>query len=227
MSRARILLIERHRGAHESLLPSLQKKYDITVVQSGKQAAAAAEKVRPQAVIVDALSMSSNGDRIIRQVKHDIPGVPVCHLRPAGEGSSTADVVLSKPFTARKLINALERIFALQRPAAHDERVIRRGSFSLHQDRRILAANGQETQLTPKLALLVELFFQHPNETLDRSTLMQKVWNTDYIGDTRTLDVHIRWFRRAIEKNPAKPVYLKTVRGIGYRFEPPADTENS
>ncbi|MBW4438293.1 MAG: response regulator transcription factor [Pleurocapsa minor GSE-CHR-MK-17-07R] len=217
------MLVERHRAAHESVLSSLQKKYDVTTVQSGKQAAAQAATVLPQAVIIDALSMSTNGDRIVRQVKNDIAGVPVFHLRPAGEGSSGADVVLTKPFTARKLINALERVFESQRPATRDERILRRGNFSLQQDRRILTAHGIETQLTPKLALLVDLFFQHPNETLDRSTLMQKVWNTDYIGDTRTLDVHIRWFRRAIEKNPARPVYLKTVRGIGYRFEPSAD----
>jgi DNA-binding response OmpR family regulator len=73
----------------------------------------------------------------------------------------------------------------------------------------------------PKQALLVETFFRHPGETLARKTLMEKVWNTDYIGDTRTLDVHIRWLRQAIEKDPGSPRYLLTVRGVGYRLEMP------
>ncbi|MCA9909541.1 MAG: winged helix-turn-helix domain-containing protein, partial [Anaerolineae bacterium] len=79
----------------------------------------------------------------------------------------------------------------------------------------------QETILTPKLSQLVEIFLRHPGQTLDRKLLMAQVWDTDYLGDTRTLDVHIRWFRRAVEDNPSKPLYLKTVRGIGYRLELP------
>jgi DNA-binding response OmpR family regulator len=62
----------------------------------------------------------------------------------------------------------------------------------------------------------MEVFMQHPDETLDRKTLMTQVWETDYMGDTRTLDVHVRWIRKAIETDPGKPRYLKTVRGIGY-----------
>ena len=73
--------------------------------------------------------------------------------------------------------------------------------------------------MTPKLVQLVETFFRHPDETLDRKMLMERVWNTSYLGDTRTLDVHVRWIRRAIEANPSKPRYLKTVRGVGYRLE--------
>jgi DNA-binding response OmpR family regulator len=87
--------------------------------------------------------------------------------------------------------------------------------------RRVLVANGQETQLTPKLAVLVEMFLKHPGETLDRKTLMVQVWDTDYLGDTRTLDVHVRWIRQAIEPDPGKPRYLKTIRGVGYRLDIP------
>jgi DNA-binding response OmpR family regulator len=90
--------------------------------------------------------------------------------------------------------------------------------------RRILFANGQETSLTPKLVLLVETFFRHPGETLDRALLMERVWDTSYLGDTRTLDVHVRWIRRAIEENPGTPRYLKTVRGVGYRLDVPSAT---
>src|SRR5262249_26377608 len=90
--------------------------------------------------------------------------------------------------------------------------------------RRVLFVGGQEIQLTPKQALLFEIFMQHPGEVLDRKILMEKVWQTNYLGDTRTLDVHIRWIREAIESNPGKPRYLRTIRGVGYCFEVPEDS---
>ncbi len=141
------------------------------------------------------------------------------HLHPGrkGSASSPADVVLYLPFTARKIANAIERL--LHRVSS--DSMITCGPFSVNISRRILSANGQDTALTPKLALLVETFLRHPGETLDRKLLMERVWDTSYLGDTRTLDVHIRWIRRAIEENPGKPRYLKTVRGVGYRLEVP------
>jgi DNA-binding winged helix-turn-helix (wHTH) protein len=72
---------------------------------------------------------------------------------------------------------------------------------------------------------LMGLFLQHPDQTLERKHIMQQVWETDYLEDTRTLDVHIRWLRKVVEPNPRKPKYLVTVRGIGYRFEIPDEDE--
>jgi DNA-binding response OmpR family regulator len=114
-------------------------------------------------------------------------------------------------------MNCIERL--LHQPT--DEEIILCGPLAMNLSRRVLVANGQETQLTPKLALLVELFLRNPGKTLDRRALMEHVWQTDYLGDTRTLDVHIRWFRRAIETDPGNPLYIKTVRGVGYRLELP------
>jgi DNA-binding response OmpR family regulator len=115
------------------------------------------------------------------------------------------------------LINSIERLL----PLAGDDGILTCGPFSMDVSRRVLVANGQETQLTPKLAVLVEMFLNHPGETLDRKTLMVEVWDTDYLGDTRTLDVHVRWIRQAIEPEPGKPRYLKTIRGVGYRLDIP------
>ena len=79
-----------------------------------------------------------------------------------------------------------------------------------------------ERRLTPKLAHLLAQFMRHPHQVLTRRELMRRVWHTDYIGDTRTLDVHIRWVREIIEEKPAKPQFLKTVRGKGYILAIPA-----
>lgn len=216
MSRATVLLIERRRAQHTSFGDALKKRYGVISVPSGNQALAAADEQLPSVVVLDAISMQSHGDRIGKQIKGGLPAVPLIHLLPARRVSA-ADVVLALPFTARKLMNCIERLLH----QATDEEMILCGPLSMNLSRRVLIANGQETQLTPKLALLVELFLRNPGKTLERKALMEHVWQTDYLGDTRTLDVHIRWFRRAIEFDPSNPLYLKTVRGVGYRLELP------
>jgi DNA-binding response OmpR family regulator len=127
-----------------------------------------------------------------------------------------------------------------------DSEVLRRGRLTFHVKRRsvtgdpggrgdtpvlTLRAEGKaseqtpERHLTPKQALLLELFMRHPGEVLTREFLMKRVWNTDYTGDTRTLDVHIHWVREAIEEDTGSPRYLHTVRGVGYRFQVPASAD--
>lgn len=210
------MLIERRLAQHTSFGDALKKRYEVISVPSGSRALVVADEQAPNVVVLDAISMQSHGDRISKQVKSGLPGIPLIHLLPARR-ESAADVVLALPFTARKLMNCIERMLHQE----SDEEMIRCGPLAMNLSRRVLIANGQETQLTPKLALLVELFLRNPGKTLDRKALMEHVWQTDYLGDTRTLDVHIRWFRRAIETDPGNPLYLKTVRGVGYRLELP------
>lgn len=213
---ARILIIER-TGAFSD---ALKKRYDITSVPSGKQGLASIHAGDYAVAILDAISMRTPGDRLARQLKDGLGTIPLIHLHPGPKASANtpADVVLFMPFTARKITNTIERLL---HPVSGDA-VVTCGPFTVNLSRRILVANGQETSLTPKLALLVETFFRHPGETLDRALLMERVWDTSYLGDTRTLDVHVRWIRRAIEENPGSPRYLKTVRGVGYRLDVPA-----
>jgi DNA-binding response OmpR family regulator len=214
---ARILVIER-TGSFSS---ALKKRYDVTSVPNGKLALELARANEYAVVVLDAISMRTPGDRIARQLREGLGTIPLIHLHPGTKESADtpAEAVLFLPFTARKLNNTIERLL---HPVG-GESVVTCGQFSVNVTRRVLVANGQETTLTPKLALLVETFFRHPGVTLDRKLLMERVWDTSYMGDTRTLDVHIRWIRRAIEENPSDPRYLRTVRGVGYRLEIPAD----
>lgn len=215
---ARILFIER-TGAYSD---ALKKRYDVTSVPSGKQGLTSVREGKFAVAVLDAISMRTPGDRIARQLKEGLGAIPLIHLHPGSKASANtpADIVLFMPFTARKIANAIDRLL---HPVGSDA-VVTCGPFSVNMSRRVLVANGQETSLTPKLARLVETFFRHPGETLDRALLMERVWDTSYLGDTRTLDVHVRWIRRAIEENPSVPRYLKTVRGVGYRLELPTPT---
>jgi DNA-binding response OmpR family regulator len=218
MGAARVLLIGRPRAQQSPLISALEKRYEIVVTPSGKQALSLAQKFTPQVVVLDAISLRTPGDRICQDLRRWME-YPIVHLHPGPRESveSLADVLLFEPFTSRKLINSIERLL----PLSGDNGTISCGPFLMDVSRRVLVANGQETQLTPKLAVLVELFLKHPGETLDRKTLMVQVWDTDYLGDTRTLDVHVRWIRQAIEPEPGKPRYLKTIRGVGYRLDIP------
>lgn len=217
MTKPLIILVERHHGRdHDSYFDSLQRHFVLVPVTSGKQALA---HVIPDAVVLNALSLRSPGDRIARQLKTGLPSVPLIHLHPLCKTDSPADTVLCPPFTARKLISTIKRLLPAPDEIEQADSLLICGMITMNLTRRLLIAQGQETPLTPKLAALIEVFLRHPGETLERRWLMQHVWQTDYVEDTRTLDVHVRWFRRLIEPNPNKPCYLKTVRGVGYRLD--------
>ena len=161
--------------------------------------------------------MRSSGARSCLRLRRALPETPIIHTRLMGEPedhSAEADVYLEHPFTARKLLN---RIRALLPADGHQDEVVRYGELIVYVSKPSVEVAGRgEKRLTPKLMQLLQEFLRHPNETVTRRQLMQNVWKTDYVGDTRTLDVHIRWIRELIEVNPASPQLLRTIRGQGY-----------
>ncbi len=218
MEAARVLLIGRNQTKNGSFGNSLKKRYDVVIAANGTEAFQLAQEHMPHVIVLDAVSMRTTGERICRSLHAEIGDIPIIHIHPGPLElvDTPADLVLIPPFTSRKLVNGIERIIKFS-----DDKTVSTGPFSLNIARRTLEVNGHETQLTPKVTLLLELFLRQPGKVLDRKVLMEEIWNTDYMGDTRTLDVHIRWIREAIEKNPGKPAYLKTVRGIGYLLDIP------
>ncbi len=103
--------------------------------------------------------------------------------------------------------------------------LLRAGDLTLNLESCHLTKGELTYKLTPKECKLLEVFMSNEGKVLTRKFLMKEVWETDYMGDTRTLDVHIRWLRKKIEDDPSSPLYLRTVRGVGYRFE--VQTSNS
>ena len=143
-----------------------------------------------------------------------VPATPRILLTAAQHVSrvyGAANTVLAPPFTTRKLRN---RVHNLLPPELGKWREI--GPTRFNQSHRWVVCNGRDTRLTKIGARLLMVFLDDPNTMLSRAYLMKHVWETDYIGDTRTLDVHISWLRRAIEADPRQPQLLQTVRGSGY-----------
>jgi DNA-binding response OmpR family regulator len=123
---------------------------------------------------------------------------------------------MTPPFTSRKLLYRVRKLAEnLTRPEIHV------GVLSLDPDVRILRKGDEVIQLRPKEAALLALFMENAGRVLSRLEIMKEVWETDYVGDTRTLSVHVRWLRLKIEDDPGNPRWLRTVRGLGYRFEEP------
>ena len=201
----------------QSFVSSLRKAgYEVTVVEAGSETMAPLAVNKPDIVICDALLMHPTDVSVCRrwrQVYRDVPMICIGAVGVLDEGMIEANVFLERPFTPRKLLNRVRFLL----PSDNSGEVVYFGDVVFYLSKRSVNARGEgERPLTPKLARLLEEFVRHPNMVISRLQIMQNVWQTDYIGDTRTLDVHIRWIRECIEENPSKPKLLQTVRGQGY-----------
>ena len=189
------------------------------VVESAPNGAAALEIVcsnPPKAVIIDAASMRTSGTRIcsaLKQAASMLPVILVVGEEQQNIPADCADVVLRFPSTVQKLLTRLRPFMT-----ANENKKLVCGPISLDLKERWVYCEDRRTRLTPRLFILMETFLRHPGEVLTREELFKKLWETDYIGDTRSLDVHISWLRQAICKNPRSPQYIKTERGVGYRL---------
>ncbi len=216
--KAKLIWIEGKRADGPSFVPALRKKdLTIEVVSTGSAALARFDEIAPDLVVVNASSMRTSGKRICCDLRARQSNLPIVLILRA-EQNMTEDVcanaVLKLPFTSRKLDNT---IFPLL--PGDSKMIFHAGPIHLDMEKRRVHCQGREAQLTPRLALLLKYLMQHTGEVIERKKLFCETWQTEYTGDTRTLDVHISWLREAIEENVRAPQFLKTIRGVGYRLD--------
>jgi DNA-binding response OmpR family regulator len=156
------------------------------------------------------------------------PDVPLVVLLAQGAPSSppcklvTCNNVLRVPLKMQELVVRIRCLLSCDRWP-----MLQVGELSLDIKTRCVRRGESVHRLTPKQTKLLQVFMCYPERTLTRRFLMETIWDTEYMGDTRTLDVHVRWLRERIEKDPSMPQYLRTVRGVGYRFGvPPRDVSS-
>ena len=125
-----------------------------------------------------------------------------------------ANVVLTWPFTLQKLFNRMRPYLPTD-----ENSLFSIGPIRLNIQERRVQCLGSEASTTPQLVKLLKVLMDHPGEVIERQELFRQVWDTEYTADTRTLDVHITWWRQAIEIDPRQPRFLKTIRGLGYRLD--------
>ncbi|MBN1179477.1 MAG: response regulator transcription factor [Anaerolineae bacterium] len=215
-----ILLIEGHSLGQRSWAPTLlDKGYAVSVAHTRRDSQARLGSASPSLIIVDSRALRFDALRFCNGLRSDGNDVPLLLIVPEGAEvvqDASVDVCIREPFTSRKLLNRVKRLLPAQ-----SDKVLEVGGVALDLEQRVVNGPTINQRLTPKQARLLEIFMRHPGQVLTRSFLMKQIWETDFVEDTRTLEVHIHWLRRAIEANPARPVYLTTVRGVGYRFDVP------
>lgn len=212
-----LLVIEGRRTGIPSFAGELQLKgFEVYAAKNGSAAVSRLERLNPSLVVVNAASLRSTGLRICRSIRDKNPKYPIILVlkKEAKVGKDLADAVLVLPFTAQKLANRIKPLLP-----GDGKNVLHVGPLRLDVEQRRVKCLGKNAKLTPRLVTLLQLLMDKHGEVIERDSLFKKVWDTNYTGDTRTLDVHISWLRRAIELDPLKPKFLKTIRGVGYRLD--------
>ncbi|MCS7060783.1 MAG: response regulator transcription factor [Anaerolineae bacterium] len=220
----KILLVQ--GGLGDSVGPALEQHgYRVAWVRSARTALEFIQKDLPALVVIDVPSLRVGPERLCLSIKR-VGNVPIILIGPetppgavAQNGAAApacADAYIPRPLQLRRFLSRVEKLMPEGQALE-----LRCGDLVFRPANGILRKRSEELYLNPKLSKLLQLFMQRPGEVLTRKFLMQQVWETSFMGDTRTLDVHIRWLREAIEDDPSDPVYLRTVRRQGYRFENP------
>jgi DNA-binding response OmpR family regulator len=217
MKKTTLLVIEGRHAEIPSFAADLQKKgFDVVSAQNGNEAVSKLKQTNPSLVVVNAPSLRSTGIRICLSIRKKDSKSPIILIveneKPVDK--ELADSVLSLPFTVQKLVNRIKALMP-----GDGENMVSVGPIRLDLENRRVRSLGKNTKLTPRLINLLQILMDKHGEVVEREALFKKVWETNYTGDTRTLDVHISWLRRAIELDPDNPKFLKTIRGVGYRLD--------
>ena len=217
MKKTTLLVIEGRHAEIPSFAADLQKKgFDVVAFQNGSQAVSKLKQTDPTVVVINAASLRSTGVRICHSIRKKDAKMPIVLIveKEKPLDNELADALIALPFTAQKLVNRIKALMP-----SDGNNVVNVGPIRLDLEHRRVRSLGKNSKLTPRLITLLQILMDKHGEVVEREALFKKVWETNYTGDTRTLDVHISWLRRAIELDPDDPKFLKTIRGVGYRLD--------
>ena len=226
----KILVVEDDANLQATLKYNLQKDgYNVVTAADGAEAVTTARRTNPDLIILDIMLPILDGFEVCRILRKEM-SVPILILTAKTEETDKivgleigADDYMTKPFSMRELLARMRAMLRRTRMAVtqpeEEEVKIRINNLEIDPARHIASLKDTTLNLTPKEFDLLSFLARNRGIVFNREQLLEKVWGYDYAGDTRTVDVHIRWLRKKIEANPQKPRYLITVRGTGYKME--------
>ncbi len=233
-----ILIVEDEPSLQETLVYNLKKQgFTVEAMDNGRTALEAARRLKPDLIILDIMLPELDGFEVCKILRKEM-ATPILMLTARDDEIDRvvglevgADDYLTKPFSMRELIarvkaqlrrtqvirEELEKLQAGKQEDAHN--VLTFGNLSIDLTRREVVIKGEVVLFKPREYDLLLFFAEHKGQMLSREFILERVWGWEYIGDSRTVDVHVRWLRQKIEIDPANPSRIVTVRGGGYRFE--------
>ncbi len=231
---SRVLIVEDEELIQEMLAVALEEEgFGVITAPDGRSAVEYLKNCEPNSgeppfdlIILDLMLPHINGLDICRLLRHQGNPVPILIL--SAKGSETdrvlglevgADDYLTKPFSMRELVARCRALLRRQRLCSLPQlQVLKHKNITLNPQECRVLVRDQEVNLSPKEFRLLELFMSYARRVWSREQLLDQVWGPEFVGDSKTVDVHIRWLREKLEEDPSHPEHIVTVRGFGYRF---------
>lgn len=228
---AKILVVDDETNILELIKFNLEKDgHQVITTTSGEEGLRLAKIEQPDLIILDVMLPEPDGLEVCRRLRSDqaTSMVPVLMVSARGDTLDRvmglemgADDYIPKPFSPRELsarVKAALRRTKHKKPALMTSRELKSGGIVLDIEKFQVQVEGEFVSFTPKEFKLLKILMSHPGKVFTREQLLDRVWGFDFNVDTRTVDVHVRYVRQKIEPDPANPTYIKTVRGVGYKF---------
>jgi len=231
-----ILIVEDEVSLQETLAYNLKKEgYTVETVGDGRSALEAARRMKPDLIVLDIMLPEMDGFEVARILRKEMTAAILMLTARDDEIDRVvrleggADDYLTKPFSMRELMARVKAQIRRARLLREEmgqnavsepkHEVLTFDNLAINLTRREVMLDDEPLQLKPKEYELLLFLAEHRRQMLSREFILERVWGWDFIGDSRTVDVHVRWLRQKIEKDPANPMRIVTVRGGGYRFE--------
>jgi two-component system, OmpR family, response regulator RegX3 len=223
----RVLVVEDEESFSDALSYMLRKEgFEVAVTPTGHEALDEFDRAGADLVLLDLMLPGLPGTEVCRQLRSR-SSVPVIMLTAKDSEVDKvvglelgADDYVTKPFSSRELVARIRAVLRRgAEPAELVPAVLEAGPVRMDVERHIVSVGGEPVRLPLKEFELLEFLLRNAGRVLTRGQLIDRIWGADYVGDTKTLDVHVKRLRAKIEPDPAQPTYLLTVRGLGYKFE--------
>jgi two-component system response regulator RegX3 len=239
-SQTKVLLAEDEESFIDALVVGLTREgFEVTVARDGSEALKLFDAVEPDLILLDLMLPKVSGIDVCRSIRAR-SSVPIIMVTAKGTEIDTvvglevgADDYVAKPYRLRELVARMRAVLRRtphNQPGGDEEQagsigaahpVLEGGGIQIDPDRHLVFVRGEEVHLRRKEFDLLNLLMENAGRVLTRDVLIDRIWGSDYYGDTKTLDVHIKRLRSHVEVDPSHPLLITTVRGVGYRFDAP------
>lgn len=225
--KAKVLVVEDEEPIRRFITLNLSATgYEIGEADTGEKALAMLSSFRPEVIVLDLMLPGIDGFEVCQQVRERMPETFIIMLTAKGQDTDKilglelgADDYMVKPFNPIELTARVKAMLRRRSHLTNNNNHLLCDNLILDIDANKFFKNNREIELTPIEFALLRMFLENQGKALKRDEMLNAVWGTNYFGDTKTLDVHIRRLREKLENNPSEPEYIKTVWGYGYRWQ--------